>query len=112
LSALKAGPAQLSLALSPLLEKMGMLVLAMITAPACSSLTTTGASRAGMRLRPPDLGENFAHPAVVGSRAMLTESLTTMGTPSSGPRRLCEARRASDARASPSAAPFMVVKAL
>ena len=104
LTGLSVGPAQLSLAWVPEALSTGTLVLPRMTAPACRMRATTGASVAGIRSTPPVLLYSSFQPAVVGKPTMSIGSLTTIGTPASGPSASPAARRRSIARASSSAA--------
>ncbi len=69
-------------------------------APAARIRATTGASVPGIRSTPPVLLCSSDQPAVVGKPTMSIGSLTTTGTPASGPSASPAARRASTARAS------------
>ncbi len=82
----------------------GTLVLPRITAPAARIRATTGESVSGIRSTPPVLLYSSRQPAVVGKPTMSIGSLTTTGTPASGPSASPAARRRSIARASSSAA--------
>ena len=74
-----------------------------MTAPAARMRATTGASVAGIRSTPPALLYSSDQPPVVGKPTMSMVSLTTTGTPASGPSASPAARRRSIARASASA---------
>ncbi len=111
-TALKVGPSQLELARAPSWLKAGILVLPRITAPAAFNRATTGASRSGNRSMPPVPLKSPDQPPVEGKPTMSMASLTTTGTPASGPSASPAARRRSIALASSSALGFMKVKAL
>ncbi len=109
---LSVGPAQLSSAWVPVWLSTGTLVLPRMTAPAARMRATTGASVAGIRSTPPLLPCSSDQPAVVGKPTMSIGSLTTTGTPASGPSASPAARRRSMARASSMASSLRKMMAL
>jgi hypothetical protein len=101
------------LALLPLPARIGRLVLPMKTAPAARRRLTTGASVSGISEMPPVMGEVSGQPDVVAIAFTSSESLMTIGTPSSGPMSFLDfLRRSSEAAASARASGFIWVKAL